>query len=260
MYDGSIDSHRYGKGTRLLMRLSLGVLILIFPWTGISPCTATDFDPRIGSVVQDISAESLLVHVDALVSFGTRRADQPGGKRAQDYIKSFFDWLALDEVYLDDFDSGADNVVGVLLGKRYPDRVHVLGAHYDSINRKGPLAPAPGADDNASGTAALLECARAVCALDERPDETIFFVAFAAEELGLVGSRAFVAEMRADDIDTRDMICLDVIGYLKPGTEADLSVSSTVSSPAVTALTATLREVAEVYLPTWRFEKRLECG
>jgi leucyl aminopeptidase len=198
--------------------------------------------------------------VDRLVTFGTRRSDQPGGRAAQDYIFAWFSELDLDDVYLDDFDGGADNVIGVLRGSRRPDRMHVIGAHYDSVNREGPTAPAPGADDNASGTAALLEIARAIRASGQRPTETIIFAAFAAEEVGLKGSSAFVAGLDSWEEQVVDMICLDVIGYVRPGTEPDLSVSSTTFTPAVNALIDLLGRVAASYLPAWAFEGGPGCG
>lgn len=94
------------------------------------------------------------------------------------------------------------NVVGLLPAKAGSPRAGeyvVLGAHYDHLGHGGPSSRAPGstaahlgADDNASGTALLLECARRLAALREAPDRNIVFIAFGAEELGTLGSKYFV--------------------------------------------------------------------
>jgi hypothetical protein len=57
--------------------------------------TAGEYDVYIGGMIEDISAESLLAHVDTLVAFGTRRSDQPGGREAQDHILRYFSGLGL---------------------------------------------------------------------------------------------------------------------------------------------------------------------
>ncbi len=91
-------------------------------------------------------------------------------------------------------------------------RVVVVGAHYDSVEGS------PGADDNASGVAALLEVARLYA--EHRAHESggappvrIDFVAFDREEEGLVGSRAYVAALRREAIDVRGMMSLEMLGF-----------------------------------------------
>ncbi|MBU0641556.1 MAG: M28 family peptidase [Planctomycetes bacterium] len=94
------------------------------------------------------------------------------------------------------------NVVGTKLGTLYPDQEYVIGAHYDSVSN-------PGADDNASGTALVLEAARIISQYDS--DYTIRFVAFSMEEVGLVGSEAYVNAHYGDDIIA--MISADMVAY-----------------------------------------------
>jgi leucyl aminopeptidase len=214
--------------------------------------SAFEPDPLVPDVIERITADSLLAQVEKLVSFGVRRWNQPGGKAAQEYIEDFFAGLGVDEVYAQDFDSGSDNVVAVLRGALRPDVHHVLGAHYDSLG--------PGADDNASGTSAVLEAARAFAESGHRPAETIIFVAFAAEEDGMKGSQAFVQIIKAEGKTVADMVALDVIGYLKPGTATDLSVKTTATALEGGALIATLGEVAAAYLPGRPFEAGPGCA
>jgi carboxypeptidase Q len=84
------------------------------------------------------------------------------------------------------------NVVGEIVGRERPDEAVVLGAHLDS-NDLGP-----GALDNAAGSAAIMETARAILALGTPPRRTIRFVLFTGEEEGMIGSTAYVARHRAE--------------------------------------------------------------
>jgi len=94
------------------------------------------------------------------------------------------------------------NVVATKRGTARPDEIVVVGGHYDSVPRS------PGANDNASGTAAVLEAARVLASIPT--PRTVQFVLFAAEELGLFGSAAFVAERRQGVVA---MVNLDMVGW-----------------------------------------------
>ncbi|MDH4064293.1 MAG: M20/M25/M40 family metallo-hydrolase [Acidobacteriota bacterium] len=120
------------------------------------------------------------------------------------------------------FSARLRNVVGVLRGSN-PERAGeavVVGAHYDHVGRGGALSEAPeatgeihnGADDNASGTAALIEMARAAARTPARFGRTIVFVAFAGEELGLRGSALYVERPAVPIEHTVAMINLDMVG------------------------------------------------
>lgn len=83
------------------------------------------------------------------------------------------------------------NVAGIVRGKKQADSIIVVCAHYDHLGRMGSVL-FPGANDNASGTALLLDLARHYSQPQNQPDYSILFIAFAAEEAGLVGSNHFV--------------------------------------------------------------------
>jgi hypothetical protein len=118
------------------------------------------------------------------------------------------------------------NVVGVLPGTRpeWADQSVVVGAHYDHLGRGWPDVRAgergrvhPGADDNASGVAVLLELARALAG-EWRPERSVVFVAFAGEEAGRLGSRHYVAAGGAHPAaQALGMINLDTVGRLGSG-------------------------------------------
>jgi len=103
-----------------------------------------------------------------------------------------------------------ENIWVEVPGARRPEEIVLIGAHYDS-----PLA-SPGADDNASGTAALLELARML--RDSRPARTLRFVAFVNEEppffqTELMGSRVYAAEAGRKKEKIAAMLALESIGY-----------------------------------------------
>ncbi|HSC44001.1 MAG TPA: M20/M25/M40 family metallo-hydrolase [Candidatus Binatia bacterium] len=118
----------------------------------------------------------------------------------------------------------AENVVGILPGAdpNLRDQRVVIGAHYDhlgfghfgALDRQAEGKVHPGADDNASGTAVLLELARRMAKLPVKPDRTIVFAAFSGEELGLYGSRHYI-ESSNSTAAIKTMINLDMVGRLR---------------------------------------------
>lgn len=114
----------------------------------------------------------------------------------------------------------ARNVIGILEGMGpQADEYVVIGAHYDHLGvRNGEIYN--GADDNASGTAGVIELARAMAAAPYR-DRSMAFMAFSAEEMGLQGSEHFVEEPTIEMDSIIAMINLDMIGHLNPNDEAN---------------------------------------
>lgn len=114
----------------------------------------------------------------------------------------------------------ANNVIGVLPGKGpNANETIVIGAHYDHVGRggRGSLAPGSidvhnGADDNASGTTLLMELARRLGKHSEGFDRRIVFIAFAGEELGLLGSKAYVKNPVIPLDQTLAMLNFDMVG------------------------------------------------
>lgn len=115
------------------------------------------------------------------------------------------------------------NVIGVVPGRdpRLAHEVIVVGAHYDGLGLGGPgsLEPVPGevhngADDNASGVSALLELAQFFAYPTNRPERTLAFVAFGAEEEGMLGSAWFVSNPPWPLSQVVAMVNLDMIGRL----------------------------------------------
>jgi aminopeptidase YwaD len=115
-----------------------------------------------------------------------------------------------------------ENIVGILRGAD-TTRAIVVGAHYDHLGRTSQHSLDPdatdtfhfGADDNASGTAALLAMARAWTSRPEPPQHSIIFAAFAAEELGLLGSARYVSDPPVPMEGTFAMLNFDMVGRVR---------------------------------------------
>jgi hypothetical protein len=118
------------------------------------------------------------------------------------------------------------NVVMMLPGTSASDEYIIIGAHYDHLGMGGPgsssrvpdtIAIHYGADDNASGVALMTELAERLAENSEPFSRSILFVAFAGEEMGLLGSKHFVDNMGIDPSAVNLMINLDMVGRMKEG-------------------------------------------
>jgi hypothetical protein len=189
-----------------------------------SPITPAPVDPHIAAALRQISADHIRANIEKLVSFGTRStlsAQDPqsiaGGRgigAAREWIKSEFERYSTDcggclEVKTDSFTEQPGeripqptvitNVYAVLKGTdpENAKRIVLVTGHYDSRNSENDNIKddAPGANDDASGTAVSLECARVLSKM--KFPATIIFLTVAGEEQGLNGSRHF-AKMAKD--------------------------------------------------------------
>jgi acetylornithine deacetylase/succinyl-diaminopimelate desuccinylase-like protein len=139
------------------------------------------------------------------------------------------------------------NVVGVLEGKGpLANETIILGAHYDHLGRGGQGSLAPwtsdihnGADDNASGTTGLLEVAYRLAQRKTKSRRRIVFIAFSAEERGLLGSAHYVREPRFPLANTVAMINMDMVGRMA---ENKLIITGTGTSPVWNPLIDRLNE------------------
>ena len=132
-------------------------------------------------------------------------------------------WRVVGQVEVEREDAEVKNVLAVLEGEGpLADETLVIGAHYDHIGRKASKAGDSaegevynGADDNASGVAVLLEVARTLARRDERLRRRVLFIAFTAEERGLVGSHHYVDHPLFPIDKTIAMLNLDMVGRLR---------------------------------------------
>jgi len=173
-------------------------------------------DPLIDMIVDLVSTSNLNSGVQSLQDFQTRYASTSNCEASGQYISNAFSGLGLDDVRFAPFTFSGSynsrNVVAEKTGETYPDDIVIICAHYDSTSPSASRQTlAPGADDNASGTAAVIEAARILASY--RLDFTVRFIAFSAEEWGLYGSRAYAAAAGLAGERIVGVINLDMIAY-----------------------------------------------
>ncbi|HYX90968.1 MAG TPA: M28 family peptidase [Myxococcaceae bacterium] len=182
--------------------LTLAPLALAF---GLVPRSArgAELDPEIQQMIARVDADHIGGTIQRLQNFGTRHAcstDARGARgitAARDWIAHRFNAVHGLEVRLDRYtharcpDAPTFNVVGWLPGTGHPERLIVIGGHYDSrtIDVNDRFSDAPGANDSGSQAALVLEAARALA--KHRHDATLVFVTYSGEEQGLFGSGSF---------------------------------------------------------------------
>lgn len=142
------------------------------------------------------------------------------------------------------------NVAGIVRGSRYPDETVIYSAHWDHLGIGAPDASGDtifnGAIDNASGVAALLELARAY-GKGARPERSVLFLAFTAEETGLLGSEYYADNPLRPLATTTGVINMDV--PLGLGKARDFSISGTAKLDLLTTLTEEGSKLGRHYTP-----------
>ena len=205
--------------------------------------TSVAADPRVQSLVAQVSRDRMATHIRDLESFPTRYATTGSARAAAETIFRHFAEVGV-AVHTEDFVSGGvtvSNVIATIPGRVSPNQVVVVGAHYDSFARTVFLTTAPGADDNASGTAGVMEMARILAG--QAFDFTIRLVAFGAEETGLNGSRDYATKARQRGEQVVGMLDLDMIAFVDRAPE-DVDVTA---NPASTWLVDHYVSLAAAY-------------
>jgi hypothetical protein len=171
------------------------------------------FRSAISDLVAEVSVERLRGDILSLQNFKTRYASTPQCEAAGDFILKHFRQMGLSAT-TDPFSFESyyksKNIVAVIPGKVASKRIVLACAHYDSISTN-PLVSAPGADDNASGTAAILELAQILA--DEKFDFSIVLLCVSAEEWGLYGSAHYARQARQNGDEIIAVVNLDMIAY-----------------------------------------------
>lgn len=191
---------------------------------------------NIQNLLNQVSPKKIEEYDRKLVSFGTRNTNsaQDDPKRgigaAGDWIFDEFKRISADcggclevekQTYLQEKGRRVPvainlmNVVATLKGTKNPDRIYVVSGHYDSMcgNPSDGECDAPGANDDASGTSAVIEMARVMS--KQKFDATIIFMAVAGEEQGLLGSTYFAEQAVKNKMDIEAMFTNDIIGGVK---------------------------------------------
>ncbi len=226
------------KKKTLILALAAAVLCGL---TGTHAIAAST-DPDISTLLSEVSKENVEKILKKMESFHTRHtmsSDQEniGIKASAEWLLAEFKGLGTRlQVEMDTYELPPQgrrmrqpmtmrNVVATLPGRHTgeQERIFMLHAHYDSyarpVDKDWPRDNfdnlAPGVNDDSSGVAALLELARVFS--DHEFDATVIFVAFAGEEVGLVGSTLMAARLKEEGKNISGNIGLDMIGNIEGG-------------------------------------------
>ncbi|MEU6373425.1 M28 family metallopeptidase [Streptomyces sp. NPDC046909] len=203
------------------------------PAGGRPPATAQPPNRELRALLREIDPARIEATVRRLVSFGTRHTLSTQDDPARG-IGAARDWLLSELRSYAEASGGRmtaelqsyvqepgpripsptriTNVIATLRGSVTPERIYVVSGHYDSrvTDVMDAASDAPGADDDASGVAVVLELARVMAR--RRPAATIVFAAVAGEEQGLFGSAYMAQQFRAAGADVQGMFTNDIVG------------------------------------------------
>jgi len=204
-------------------------------------------DHRIRAAVRHVSEDELKEVIGHLQDYNSRNSYSPDLTTAEEWLVRKFESYGA-TVSRFEFRSDMPPCVVAEFAGRDPDRIIVSGAHYDSrsTDNTSPDQRAPGADDNASGTSAMLEIARIIHELGIKLDHTLRLIAFSGEEQGLLGSRAIAQKWADDGVNVVAMFNADMLGYQIPGEPITLGFKDRSVS---IEMTEAVRELVGVYLP-----------
>lgn len=165
---------------------------------------------QVAKVTAAASPARVYAHEKALFDFDSKHITRPGNKLAGEYLYNAYASFGYQPEYQwfaprNAFGGRTASVLATLKGTVNPELVYVVSSHYDSV------AVGPGADDDTSGTAALLETAR-IMAGHPMP-ATIVFASFTGEEGGLLGSREYVRQAVANKVKIVGALNNDMIGW-----------------------------------------------
>ncbi len=221
-----------------LFSLSLLLFVFIIFSNDANSQQGKTYDPVIQNIVDAVNGDTLWSDIAGLAVM-QRFSTNVNAIQSSNFLKNYFTTLGFDTVYFQNYQSGfIPNVIAVKYGLTYPDSVIIAGAHYDVY-----ASNAPGADDNASGTAGVMETGRVI--MGHNYKRTIKIICFSGEEEGLYGSTAYANAAFTAGEKIKAAIIMDMIAYLKPG---DPINSDVYFNTASTALKNNYASITSLYI------------
>jgi leucyl aminopeptidase len=216
------------------------------------PSYVVDNQALVNAMLPQLQASNILSNIEQLASYQNRRYKSSSGVAASNDLRAR--WAAMGatrrDIRVRQVTHPNWSQKSVVLewtgGGSNNGEVIVLGAHLDSI-ASGPMetARAPGADDDASGVATITEILRVLLASNYQPSRSLRFVAYAAEEVGLLGSQEIVANLRNERSRVVGVMQLDMTAY--QGSATDLWIFTDYTNGAQNQFVA---DLAAAYLPS----------
>lgn len=176
-------------------------------------------DAFVNQALEVIDSQNIEDHILELVAYGTRYHTRASATQAAVDLKA--KWEAMATLYgrtdvsvrlFNHVNTQMPSVIMTIEGAEFPDEFVIVGGHLDSTSNQGNN-DAPGADDDASGIATITEATRALFEIGFVPKRTIEVMAYAAEEIGLVGSEEIAQEYNANNVDVLSVVQFDMTNY-----------------------------------------------
>lgn len=192
---------------------------VLAPAPAAAPAAYTiDQRERVLALLKLADEKELTATITSLSAHKTRYYSSPTGADAAKWLQAYWGKLAAgrEDITVEAYrhaDWAQQSVILTVRGAAEPEKIVVLGGHLDSISRAGAAAEAPGADDNASGIAALTEAIRVITASGYRPAKTIKFIGYAAEEVGLRGSQDIAGAFKRAGARVEGVIQFDMTNF-----------------------------------------------
>lgn len=216
--------------------------------------TVTEVDERIRAMMDQVNMDSLEATVQHLQDLEVRFWNTDNAYAASDWIAGKMQALGLEveqqSFYVSSWlgsGEAAPNVIGIQRGTRYPDTYVVCGSHFDSFSFEYAYygtGNCPGADDNATGVASVLESARIMTQYEF--EYSIIYCAYGCEELGLYGSEAYASRCQQQGMEILGYFNNDMNGYLNPGDEIHIDC---IYPNSVAPIGDYYMNVANIYFP-----------
>ncbi|KAI5833219.1 Zn-dependent exopeptidase [Schizophyllum commune Tattone D] len=184
-------------------------------------------------IIKSLSTDGPKANLAKFTSFRTRYYRSDTGKQSQQWLLSriseitdeFAPDALRDLITFKEFPHswGQNSIIVRIEGSTKPDEVVIVSAHQDSTNM-WPFLPAPGADDDGSGTVTILEAYRGLIAAGFQPDRTVEFHWYSAEEGGLLGSQAVAKDYAAKQANVIASSQFDMTAWVKRGTREEVGI------------------------------------
>ncbi len=201
----------------------------------------------IAEATNEVNIDNIISTMETMVSWGTRFESNSEGVKTGEKLKALYEEMVpadRDDVEIELVDhrgSEQKSLVVRIKGHTEPEKVVILGSHIDSINQSDK-ANAPGADDNASGTATNMEVFRVLMANSYKPSRTLEIHGYAAEEIGLVGSKEMAEDYKQRNVNVISMVQFDMNAFAKNNAKITFVTNGTDSS-----LTSQMKSLAGMY-------------
>lgn len=222
----SAKLHTLGYACGVLIKLNGNPVSLEMAVTPTPILPVAVRDVRVEGYTAKISADGIKANIEFLSSMHTRHHSSPTGQQVADLLAEKYETMRMgrNDVTIATYSHGTrtpqKSLVVRIEGKTRPSEVLVLGSHLDSISQfAGSSGRSPGADDNASGTSTNMEIFRVLMEEGVSFDRSIEIHAYAAEEIGLVGSQDIATRYKNDGVNVIAMLQHDMTLWKAAGTE-----------------------------------------